>query len=459
MSSDGYRKSFRVVFLLLCWEGFFSQAYDAWFGPVYITGLAGELGLNISLLTLLASLPYLGSAGQLFGLFLFEKMGSPRKYTLTLAKIARCLWFLPVGSGIFWGVRAHLSKMPFPTVSWFSIVAVVSCLSSTIACSSGAGWNAWVHDLIPEKWIGRFFGAKQRYGVVALIAANMLGMVFVAWRAHGYAIGYAVMGVLALICAALSTSLLTLVPEVKPHSFFRAQSSDTRVRSQMSFQERYMAPLHDPKFVPVLCFGTAFNGAMQIATSYFPYYFTHELHISMSSVVGWAVLTSVASFIVSSRWGKMVDQSADLRSILCTTGFILAMMPLVYVFAPAALVRWYAPFDYFIYGLVWSGFNLANTALLFRASPPNNGVAYFSVYAAFCGISGAVCTFLGGNLAAHLSSHGGFRALWLIATLFRLIVLWIFLREASRDFSRLHLQRARAAAAAFSGHYLGRILR
>lgn len=42
---------FRKTFQLLCWEGAFAAAYDVWVSPTYLTGLAGELGIGIALVS------------------------------------------------------------------------------------------------------------------------------------------------------------------------------------------------------------------------------------------------------------------------------------------------------------------------------------------------------------------------------------------------------------------------
>jgi MFS family permease len=88
-----------------------------------------------------------------------------------------------------------------------------------------------------------------------------------------------------------------------------------------------------------------------------------------------------------------------------------------------------APIEYFIYGLAWSGFMLAQTKLLLKMSPNNSSnecAAYFSIYATVSGISGAIFTFLGGQLVQQLSESGGFKILWILGFVTRIAILWVF---------------------------------
>ena len=82
------------------------------------------------------------------------------------------------------------------------------------------------------------------------------------------------------------------------------------------------------------------------------------------------------------------------------------------------------PVEYFFNGVGWAGFQLALIALLFKSIPPQRTAMCFSLYAAIAGLSGAVCTILGGRLALWLAPVGGFRALWLVTSIVRMSSVW-----------------------------------
>jgi hypothetical protein len=76
--------------------------------------------------------------------------------------------------------------------------------------------------------------------------------------------------------------------------------------------------------------------------------------------------------------------------------------------------------------VIYSGFVIAQMKLLLKSGTHGPSSSYFSTYAAFCGLSGALCAFLGGQLANLLELHGGFRALWVIGSLARLGAVLFF---------------------------------
>jgi len=398
------------------------MAYETWVGPTYLSGLAGELGVGVGVVALITSLPWIGSIGQLIGAWAYGRTLSVKSYTLRLALAARALWILPLFFAAYWGFSGVSDSLgSFPTYRWFIVVAAVSCSSSLLASSSAVAWMSWMRGLIPSSFHGRFFGFRQRYVMGALIIANLLAAMWVGWKPQGYWIGYAVICTLALISALMSTWLLSKVPDVKISTSVADRKLDL------------WAPLRDPRFRDVLFFGAMFHGAIQLAGPYFPYYFTKELGIPMSSIALWITLTNLGCFIAAGAWGKKLDRSQNPISIIWWMGHLVALSPLPYLFSSADTIRWIAPVEYFFNGMAWTGYWLAMTSLLFRSCPEGKNAAYFSVYTAACGVAGAFGTFVGGNLAQALTQYGGFRALWAIAAIARLTVLWSLHRRLLRD--------------------------
>jgi len=420
--------SFGAAFQLLCWEGAFAMAYETWVGPIYLSGLAGEIGVSVRMVSFLTMIPWLGAIGQLVGAWSFERAPSVKRYTLNLASAARALWLLPMFLAAFWGVQGFRKGTPFPVKDWFTAVICIACMASLLATSSGSAWQSWVKGLVPGKFRGRFFGVRQRYVMGALVVANLLASLWVGWKPAGYFAGYAIIGMLGLVAAATSTFLLSRVPDIS----LPRRTSAAKERGVVG---SFLEPLEDRRFRNLLLYAALFNGALQLGGPYFPYYFTKDLKIPMDLVAIWMVLTNVGCFVASAAWGRRIDRLGDPRSMLWVLGHLIALAPLWYLVPSAEWIRWIAPVEYLTNGIWWSGYVLAMTALLFEACPKEGSARYFSVFTAASGLSGALCSFLGGNLAHWLAPWGGFRALWVIATLARLAVLWGAFRllQASPD--------------------------
>lgn len=433
-------KPFKLAVTLLCWEGAFAFAFEAWIGPTYISALAGEVGVSIGLVSLLTAVPWIGSIGQLLGAWAYDHVPSVKRYTLGVALAARSLWILPLYFAVFWGFRSMSGAGEFPTRLWFNIVAAVACLSSLLATSSAMAWLSWIQELIPSYFQGRFFGTRQRYCMLGVIAANFLGSIWAGWKPRGVHLGYGVLGFLALTTAGLSTFLLAKVPDASPRPSQRAAI-------------RWREPLQNLKFRKFMIFAALFNGSLQLAGPYFPYYMTKEIGVSIGSIAFWSMLTNLGCFLTARFWGKRIDRLGDPRSVLRIALYMIAASPLFYLMSQGSMrkwIYWIAPFDYLTNGMAWSAYVLSSTLLLLQSCPKDSGPIYFSMSSAGAGLAGALGVFLGGRLAVLLAPYGGFRALWVVASLCRFSVVWFCFkpllgsykgRRDGRFLSSIHLER------------------
>lgn len=425
------------------------MAYETLLGPTYLSGLAGETRLGIGLLAALSALPLIGSAGQTLGVWIFQRYSSNKKICLALAIAARTLWLIPLGAAGYWGWRALTGPNPFPQTQWFILTAVTATLISLVSMSSVMAWMSWTQRLVPEKFHGRFFGTRQRFNMIGILVANLLGVLAVGWKPNGVFAGYGLLAVAAVVAATISTFLLWKTPETtrsepqlsKPHAEIRRKRVSPKV---------FLKPLQDKKFRKILIYGAATNGAIMLAGPYFPYYFTKELQIPMSSVAFWSAMTNLGCFFAATYWGKLIDRIADPKFILRVTGLMFAISPLPYILTSTRILSWVGPIEYFINGFAHSGYMLTLITILYRFAPktpldssgriPDGGIdmsaVYFSVYTAAVGLAGALCTFLGGMLAELLTPWGGFRALWIIAACVRAAVVLLLLKNIPKWPSR-----------------------
>lgn len=403
------QQRFRSSFRLLCWEAAFAMAYETWVGATYLSGLAGELGVSVGLVTLLTMVPWIGWSGQLIGNWLIERIGDVRAYTLAVAAVARSLWLIPLATALYWTLR----NRPFPMETWIVVLSCTACVVSMLGSSSASAWYSWMRAIVPPGFQGRFFGARQRYTMSGIMLANLLAASWVGWRPGGLYAGYAAIGILAICSGAASTAFLSRVPGA---SHLKAPGGRQPPRPM---REMCLEPFRDRAFRPVLVFIAVFNGAMQMAGPFFPYYFTKELRISMSTVAIWTLLTNVAAFVAAPWWGRQIDRARDAGPLLRRATLAMSFSPILYLFPSAQVIRFIAPIDFLTNGLVWSGYTLCMTTLLMARSPRQKNVAYFSLYVATSGLAGALGTWIGGFLAAHLAGYGGFRALFVIAAVCR----------------------------------------
>jgi MFS family permease len=413
----------RSIFALLCWEGAFAMAFDTWIGAAYLSGLGGELGVSVGMVSFLVSVPWIGAIGQIFGFWALERVSSMKSYTLWIATAARALWTIPLLFAGYWLWRSSTLEIPFPRDSWMLLLTAVACTSALLATSSTAAWSSWTQELVPSHMRGRFFGIRQRYTVCAAIVANGLGALFVGWRPEGLFLGYSVLAALAVLAGLLSVYLLAKVPDASRRVYLQSQ------RRRRYSLASILAPLENQAFRRVLIFGALFNGVVQLTGPFFPYYFTKELGLPMSSIAFWTVMTQIGAFASAGIWGRKIDQSPNPARLILISANIIALSPLIYSFRGIESIKIFAPMDYTISGVAWTGYTLAFTTLLFRVCPPKNGAICFSLYAAAAGLAGACGNLAGGALAQAFQSlqdapGSGFRSLFFLGGVTRFALVW-----------------------------------
>jgi hypothetical protein len=419
--------SFRTIILLLCCEAAFAMVFETWLGATYLTGLAGKLNIDIVLVTIITSMPWVGAFGQLFGRQIFSSRffrdavascpirgHSLKKYTVRLALAARALWFIPIGLAALWCVRAVYHDVPFPFAIWFLTVTITATAAGLIGSFSGVAWNSWMRTLVPGRFHSRFFGLRNRYIMVSLAAANLVACLFINYTSKGLPLGFFGLAAAAVIAAMASTYLLARVP-------------DSKTSLEPLSRDPFLLPLSDKAFRKVLIFGALFNGAIFFNSPYFSYYFTRDLGVSLSTIAAWGAVTNFGNFIAAAYWARRCDGEKSILRTLAIGGYVVSLSPLAYVFPNAQAVYWVAPLEYLLNGMAWAGYTIALTTLVFQKCPPGKSTSYFSLYAAASGLAGAAGTFLGGHTARLLEHHGGFRSLWVIGTVARIAVLWALL--------------------------------
>jgi hypothetical protein len=254
--------------------------------------------------------------------------------------------------------------------------------------------------------------------MAAVIAAHAFAVLMVGWRPQGLHLGYAVLLALALVSAGLSTYFLGRVRDVR-------KNAGSGVSSPLLTFSQILEPLRDTRFRSLVLFGAVFNGTIQLGGPFFPYYFTRELHLPLSTISFWTILTNLGWFVASVHWGKSADGKRRLGMPFWGALHLIALSPAFYIFASPEMALRIGPIDYFTNGIFWAGYNLVFTTLLLEACPPTRCGTYYSVYAACNGLAGAIGSLVGGQLALILIPFGGFKALWVVTTVLRLGVIWM----------------------------------
>src|SRR4051794_28103654 len=110
--------SFRGLLRLLCWEAGLAVAYETWVSPTFLSALAGELHVDLRVVSVLAAVPWIGASGQILGAWAFDRSSTVKRYVLGMASLGRSLWGIPVLLAAYWGARAYGWGETFPKSHW-----------------------------------------------------------------------------------------------------------------------------------------------------------------------------------------------------------------------------------------------------------------------------------------------------------------------------------------------------
>jgi MFS family permease len=250
----------------------------------------------------------------------------------------------------------------------------------------------------------------------------------------------------------ISTFFLAQVPDLslaQAHPAVAPAVVDSPVGQSLSYPveskgrgslQSWLSPLRRPAYLRLLLFGAAFNGIVQLAGPYFSYWFTGELSLPMREVALWGTVANLGSMVAALYWGNSIDRTKKAVPVIAICCLAIVLSPLPYVFPSADIIRWFAPFEFGINGAAWAGYQIGMTFLLFRAtsSNPRESAVEFSLYTAASGFVGAFCALLGGQLVQILQPWGGFRALWVLGSACRLVVLGVGLKWFLSDRLEAH---------------------
>jgi hypothetical protein len=392
-------------------EGALALGFETLVGPIYIGAWAGRMGIPAEKLPWLTALPLLGAVGQLIGVAALSGLSSrlPLKWLcITLSSLARSLWCL-------------LFLFPSATPE---MVGIVGAVSSAIGLTSTSFWMAWMKGCVPRRFEGRFWGVRARGSTLGVLSAHVIAGVTL-WHLERTGaeklLPFAVLLAVAMLSALGSVLILATLPEGKPPA--------RRVK--------HIELLRSRPHMRLLVITCLFQAGMGMVGPYFPYYFTHEMGLPSAEISLWYGLTQVGMAVSAIFWGRRWDRTFAGRgpkpaSMLRFTGILLALSPLPYVVNDPAWLHWIGPPEYFINGVFFAGFQIGISTILFKAvgkQDSGQATVLFSLLAASQGVTSAAAAWLGSKLALWLAPWGGFRALWVVGTAFRLsVAIWVLPR-------------------------------
>jgi len=339
-----------------------------------------------------------GPAAVLFfflGSYVNERTGRIKRNFLIFVTLHRLLWL---------GVAA----IPLLLAGWSlpgqaAVAGIIIFLSACAANFGGAGWIAWMADIVPRRMAGAFFGNRAGAGMVSMVLTTV-GVAYLLDRFPGRDWTYAIVFGLAGLLGAVDILLFRKVREVphqveeRPptllailvtpwkHAVFRGFALYTCAA--------WIAYMMAGPFMWRFCFEPVKDGGLGMS-------------LSQANLVLF-IIPTLAMALASPLWGRIIDRYGPKPAIaISSLGAIIFPLPWIVMHHDLALLLYPMMI---LGGLSWPGIDQTIQYMQVRGFPDERRTAYCASFQVVFGLSSVIGTTLGGLLATFWNGHMGLLA-------------------------------------------------
>lgn len=370
-------------------DGVCSQVRDSLLSGPLLVGFALLLGASNAGVGLLSALGPATQILQLPTVALIERWRMRKAICMWAATFARVAWL-----GVLvipWAVPPHLRG---PALFGLLILA------SAFGTVSGAAWNPWIRDFLPEEVRTRAFA--RRMAMAMAIGAGLSLLAGLAVDELGSRLDSPAGGYVIVLGAGVSAGLLGLlflsrIPEpIMPPATHRPWADIIR------------APLKHREFRALMAFLATWTFAINLSTPFFTVYLLRRLNLPMSAVIAFAVLSQVTSALFLRAWGVMADRFSTLTVLrVSCAGFLLSVAgwPVVGLTQTPWLVLVGLGLIHVVGGLTTAGVNLASGTVAMELAPRGAAAGYLATNALVVGAASALAPLIAGLSADWLETQ------------------------------------------------------
>ena len=352
------------------------------FGEVLIAPFAIFFNASALLLSLMNGAAQIGiSISNILGASFIRNYRKRRQLSIITNIIHASSYLL-----LFW--LTVTTKDPTVVIIFF----VFGLMATSFASS---GWMSWMSEIVPPETRGRFWAYRNRYILLAQTAVLPLGgLILSLFKKYDMAVwGFGLLFTLAFIFRALS-----FIPLSRQHEPVMEPVEEKDVPSFFDF----IFSLAKSNFGKFVLFNILFTFAMNIMPALTTIHLLKAVKLSYFEFSLTIMISTVASFLMMTYWGKFTDKYGNYR-ILAFTAIGIMLLPLGWTFCRNF---WEFMVLNFIGGFFWSGFGLATQNFMFDnlgRNEVNHNFAYFSAinnFAAFlAAVTGGILAKLAGNIS------------------------------------------------------------
>ncbi|MDX1404583.1 MAG: MFS transporter [Woeseiaceae bacterium] len=384
-------------------------------GETYFSAFGLFLKATTPQIGLLASLPpLLASSIQLLSAWLGRLTGQRKAIVLSGASL-QAFSLLP----LVW------LPLLFPDYAVHLLIAAVVVYQCG-AHLAAPQWGSLMGDIVPTRRRGRFFARRTR--VVSFMTFCSLivgGLILQAFASQGKTLyGFVCIFGIALLARAVSVYHLAKMHDPAGHV----------AALEIPVGEGWWQRLRQSNFVRFSIFFALMQFSVAIASPFFTVYMLRDLEFSYAAFMGNTGMSIFVQFLTLNQWGRISDIFGN-RRILATTGVLVPLMPLLWVFSTN---YGYLLCIQALSGLTWAGFTLSAGNFLYDLISRDKRATYLAIHNVLASVGIFGGAMLGGYLGAVLPTRieiSGHELSWLspllgvfvISTLARMIIVLVLL--------------------------------
>lgn len=370
-------------------DGICSQVRDSLLAGPLLVGYALLLGASNVGVGILSALGPATQILQLPTVALIERWRMRKAICWWAALVARTAWLgvlvLP------WAVPARLRP-----ATLFALLLFAAALGNV----SGAAWNSWIRDFLPEEVRTRAFARRMAIAtaigaVLSLLAG--LAVEDLGVRLESPAAGYVVVLAAGVAAALLGLVFLSRIPEpAMPPATHRPWGDILR------------APLRHREFRALVTFLGTWTFATHLSTPFFTVYLLRRFELPMSVVIALAVLSQLTAAFVLRAWGNVADRFSTLTVLrVSCAGFLLsvACWPLAGMLERSWAILAALACIHVLAGLSTAGTTLATGTVAMELAPRGAAAGYLATNALISGSASAIAPLIAGLSADWLETQ------------------------------------------------------
>jgi MFS family permease len=338
---------------------------------VFLKGTTAQIGLLASLPPLLASLM------QLVSSWLGRRVGR-RRDIIVFGALVQAVSLIP------------LVLLPL----WFPGMALPLLIVCAVLYFSGPHlgspqWGSLMGELVPETRRGRFFALRTRLSSLANFAAlalaglllELFDMLEMTWW------GFVAIFTIAAGARFVSAWHLSRMLDPSGHASI-----------EVPWLRELWSGLRQTDLFRFSLFFAFMQFAVAIASPFFALYLLRDLGFGYLEYMVNSAASMCMQFLTLARWGRLSDLFGN-RLILVTTGIIIPVMPGLWLLSTDFV---YLLFVQAVSGLVWAGFTLSASNMVYDLTPRERRATLMAVHNVMAAIGVFLGALLGGWLGTQL---------------------------------------------------------